>query len=559
MKQKLLIKIIALALCTAFVPVQAAVVRQSATEDAFIVEGDSYKSYENIPVIILKPDVDIEEVKSIAASGGDISSLVLYTGTVVADGQGNVSHTIPVGSETTKDIYEVYVADEKNDTGFEKNETRINLVDLIVNAGDSLPTVLDQNYMYLSIDNKMYKSCSSAAAVAAILRKEFEKAPISSATENALEKLSDMINKSVLVVLANEKKLTSLAQIENTFSECENTKSVKGLTEQITEAGKAAILSKFQDNRFATVDEADKRYGQEVVLKALCYPTVKTSTALLEVIANYNSVLGLNLSGFNSLSSASQGQAIVTFSVRNPIVPNMQLVLDSIVNEYKKQSSSSSQGGGGGGGGGGGAGGGIVPLVPTISDNSAQPGAGNLVFNDLADVAWAQEAILTLHARGIVSGYGNKAFAPKNNITREEFVKLVVGAYYPGEVATDVNFSDLSKDAWYYNSVAVATSKGVISGTSETSFGLGMNITRQDMAVILYRIAGGKFTVKDAEKSFADDGTISDYAKDAVYALRDAGIINGVSATEFAPKKNATRAEAAVMLYRFMNSYGGGI
>ena len=68
-----------------------------------------------------------------------------------------------------------------------------------------------------------------------------------------------------------------------------------------------------------------------------------------------------------------------------------------------------------------------------------------------------------------------------------------------------------------------------------------------------------KLTVKDTENKFADDGKIAPYAKEAVYALRDAGIINGVSDTEFAPKKNATRAEAAVMLYRFMNSYGGGV
>ena len=138
------------------------------------------------------------------------------------------------------------------------------------------------------------------------------------------------------------------------------------------------------------------------------------------------------------------------------------------------------------------------------------------VFKDLTDVSWAKEAILTLHARGIISGYGNKEFAPKNNIKREEFIKLVVGAYYPDEKAENVVFKDVDVNAWYYDSVAVAVSKGIVSGMDENSFGTGMNITRQDMAVILHRVADGKFAVKDAENQFADDIDIAKYAKDAV-------------------------------------------
>ena len=447
------------------------------------------------------------------------------------------------------------MAGEKNEVGFERNADKINIVDIVANAGDKLPEVLAENYMYLSIDNKMYDSCSGAEAIATVLSKELEKTPISSATEDALSKLSGMIDKSILVVAVNEKKLTSLAQIEDKLSECTNTKATKGLLDQITAPGKTAVLSGFQGNGFSAVDDADKRYGQELVLKAICYPTVKTSTALLSVVSKYNSVLGLNLSGFNGLSDANRAQAIVTFSGQNPTIASMQSVLDSIVSGYSQQTPASPQGGGGGGSQ-------IAPPIttaPPVSDNPAAPETSSSVFNDLADVSWAKEAILILHAKGIVSGYGNKVFAPWNNITREEFVRLVVSAYYPGEKADNVNFDDVSEGAWYYNSVAVAVNKGIVSGVNEASFGSGMNITRQDMAVILYRVAGNRFTIKDADKKFADDEMISDYAKEAVYALRDAGIINGVSDTEFAPKKNATRAETAVMLYRFMNSYGGGV
>lgn len=556
MRQKLFIKIIALALCTSFVPVQATSVRQSGEADVFIVNGNSFAPYESIPVIVFAPGVDKSEVSALIASGGDITDKVLYTGTAVADINGEVSHTVPVGTETEKNVYQVEVAGEAFDVGFMENASRVNLVDLIVGAGNNLPAVLDENYMYLSVDNKTYESCSGATAIAGILRIELAKTPISSATENALSKLSAMIDKSVITVAANEGKITSLAQIGEKFAECTNTKIVKDLIGQIDATGEAAFLNDFNGNGYFSVDDADRRCAQEIVLKAICYPTVKTSTALLNVVDNYNSVLGLNLLGFNSLSDENRAQAIVTFSGKNPTVATMQSVLDDIVEDYSRTTTSSSPDGSGGGSGGGGL---IAPPIRPGSESSVGAQAGGTVFKDLTDVSWAKDAILTLHARGIISGYGNNEFAPNNSIKREEFIRLVVSAYYPNETAENAGFDDVDAGAWYHDSVAVAVRKGIVSGISEMRFGTGMNITRQDMAVVLYRVAEGRFTVKDTENKFADDGSISDYAKEAVYALRDAGIISGVSATDFAPQKNATRAETAVMLYRFMNSYGGGV
>ena len=548
MKQKLFTKIIALALVAAAVPVRAADVRQSGGEDKLIVSGDSYSSYENIPIMIFPQGIDKSDVSALIVSGEDISDKIIFSGTAVADANGELSYSIPMGSEAEKGIYNVYLAGEKYEVGFERNADRVNIVDLIVNAGDTLPSILESNYMYLSLDNQMYKVCSGSTAIAAVLSKEIAKNPISSATENAIAKLSDMIDKSVLVVAANEKKLSSLTQISNKLSDCSNTKLALSLTEQITEEGKAAVLSSFQGNGYIDVDNADKRYAQEIVLKAICYPTVKTSAALLQVLEDYNSVLGLDLSEFNALARSKRAEAIVDFSGQKPTVTTMQSVLDTIVKKFDTPVKITSSGGGGGGGSY------MISNRPAVSESS-----DTSVFNDLANVLWAKEAILVLHARGIISGYGNGLFAPDNNIKREEFIKLVVNAYYNNKEAGEVNFADVADDAWYYNSVGIAVNQGIISGIDENNFGSGMNITRQDMAVILYRVAGGKFTVKDTENKFADDGKISDYAKEAVYALRDSGIINGVSDSQFAPDKNATRAETAVMLYRFMNSFGGGV
>ena len=555
MKRNLFIKIIALALITAAMPAKAADVRQSGGEDKIIVSGNDYNGYENVPIMILAPGIDKSEISALIASGGDISDMVIFSGTAVADMNGGLSYFIPMGSETQKGIYNVYVGGEKFEVGFEKNTDRVNIVDLIVNAGDTLPSVLESNYMYLSIDSQMYKICSSSDAIAEVLKKEFTKTPVSSATENAVDILSAMFDKSILVVAANEKKLTSFNQIEEKLSDCTNTKLVTSLKEQISEDGKSALLNSFQGNGYASVDNADKRYAQELVLKAICYPTVKTSTALLGVLDGYNSVLGLDLSDFNSLSKSKQAEVIVAFSGENPTVATMQSVLNNIVKKYNAPVKPSTSGGGGGGGGGSY----VVSNKPATVNPSSEPQKDISVFNDLSNVSWAKEAILNLHAKGIISGYGNGVFAPDNNIKREEFIKLVVSAYYADNEAGKIDFTDVADDAWYYDCVGIAVNQGIISGIDDNNFGSGMNITRQDMAVILHRVAGGKFTVKDSENKFDDDSEIADYAKEAVYALRDAGIINGVSDSEFAPDKNATRAETAVMLYRFMNLYGGGV
>lgn len=554
MKRKLFTKMLALALCTTFVPAYAVDVRQSGEADVLIVSGDSFTPYENIPVIALTADADKDNLSALIASGGDISGEVIYTGTVVADADGNVYYTMPLGSLTVDGEYQIYVGGIKYDVGFMKNADRINLVDLVVGAGDGLPTVLEQNYKYLSVDNEIYKLCSGSAAIATVLKTELANTTLSSKTENAIAKLAELIDKSALVVAANEGKLTSLSQIENKLSACTNTNKVLGLMAQTTDAGKLAIVNGFQGNGLTTVNNADLCFAQEIVLNAICYPTVQTSTALMNVLNGYNSVLGLNLSGFNGLSTANQGAAIVAFSNKKPTVATMQSVLDNIVNSYKTQTAPGPSGGGGGKGGNNA--GFIAPSIPSSADNQTSQMS---VFDDLTDVQWAKEAILTLHAKGIISGYENNRFAPKNNIKREEFVKLVVGAFYSGEAASEVTFNDVDANAWYYDSIGIAVGKGIISGIDEMNFGTGMNITRQDMAVILYRAAAGKLSRKNEENTFADDAMISDYAKEAVYVLRDAGIINGVSDTEFAPLKYATRAETAVMLYKFMKSLNGGV
>ena len=116
------------------------------------------------------------------------------------------------------------------------------------------------------------------------------------------------------------------------------------------------------------------------------------------------------------------------------------------------------------------------------------------------------------------------------------------------------SFSDVKQGKWYHGNIATAQKLGIVNGKPNGRFGVHENITREDMAVMVYKavqikqlaLASGEAT------AFKDEANIASYAKQAVEAIQGAGIINGVGNDEFAPKKNASRAEAAVMIYNLL-------
>lgn len=174
-------------------------------------------------------------------------------------------------------------------------------------------------------------------------------------------------------------------------------------------------------------------------------------------------------------------------------------------------------------------------------------------FSDLADAAWAREAVTSLYNKGIINGKTASSFAPNDDITRAEFAKIVVKAFGLEDAnATVSQFSDVATSDWYYTAVASAYSKGIIKGYENGTFGVNDKITRQDMAVIIYRAAQAAGKSIAAVKNgtvFDDAADIAAYASEAVSVLNKGGIINGMTATTFAPTATATRAQAAQMIY----------
>lgn len=181
------------------------------------------------------------------------------------------------------------------------------------------------------------------------------------------------------------------------------------------------------------------------------------------------------------------------------------------------------------------------------------------VFDDVDYSSWYGPYVDYVVHNGIMSGTGARKFAPKDLCTREQMVRILYNSSGSPAVATANPFADNIPGRWYYNAVLWGYSTGVTSGIGGGMFGIGGNVTREQMAGFLYNYARlkGKDITRRADLSrFADAGAISGWAVDAVSWANASGIINGKSATILDPRGTATRAEVAAMICNFNNAFG---
>ena len=171
-------------------------------------------------------------------------------------------------------------------------------------------------------------------------------------------------------------------------------------------------------------------------------------------------------------------------------------------------------------------------------------------FGDLDSVPWAKTAINSLLGMGIVKGRSEEIFAPNDNITRAEFISLVVKTFELDRIPIGT-FLDVRPEHWYYRDVMIAQNMGIVSGVGNNYFHPNRPIKREDMAVILartLRITGNPLPHKDNSilEKFSDSHLISDYALSSLAVTHGAGIINGkggniLSTKEFCNKSGSCR------------------
>lgn len=351
----------------------------------------------------------------------------------------------------------------------------------------------------------------------------YEKRTLNLENEKAYETFRELTpaKKKLVYSALGNKVYTDFSQIKKAFFEANVVVSVKNVDSHLNIMG---ILEKYQTE-------------------------LNLTTEVARLNADYNTkdiALRYLIHEKNNISTTSDIVSKLKFAVYDPSSANQLM-----------NGTQSGAGGTVGGGGGGGGGASVTLDTPidagkTESNMTVQTG-----FADIGSVPWAAEAINALSDKGIIKGKQPGVFAPSDKITRAEMVKMIVEALGVKNDNEKCDFTDLNGH-WAYSYVASAYNKGYISGRSNGSFGANDHITREDAAVILYRVLAMESKATKVEDlsaygKFSDAGEISDYAEASMIMMNAYGLINGYEDGSVKPKGNLTRAEAAVLMHRFLS------
>lgn len=213
-------------------------------------------------------------------------------------------------------------------------------------------------------------------------------------------------------------------------------------------------------------------------------------------------------------------------------------------------------GGGGGGSGGSGSGGKKDTVIPEPDVPKADAYSG---FNDVPENAWYYEPVKFVVMEGIFKGISNDMFGPDITITRGMFVTILSRLEFGSDDKVPSGnsiFTDLTQD-WYKNAVAWAYQNKIVLGITDTEFDPDSILTREQMAVLLYRYAQYKgYDISFDEGAlnvFTDGGSVSNYARAGMMWSIKNGLITGVSENALGPQDPATRAQCSVIFMRLVS------
>lgn len=217
----------------------------------------------------------------------------------------------------------------------------------------------------------------------------------------------------------------------------------------------------------------------------------------------------------------------------------------------------------------------LVLLMLTTVFCRVSNAALHLPFKDVRYGDWYYDAVSKVYSLGIMKGVSSSRFDPNGTLTREQVAMILYTLEGNGEVYSSYNFKDVKRGSWYANAVEFCYRHGITSGISDTKFGVGRYITRQDLITMIYRVYQKDwapsdkskqqlYISKDAVNSFKDYSKIASYAMTAMrfsagvcmIITRDHGahinitpIIQGDKGY-VKPGAYCTRAEMATIIYK---------
>lgn len=502
----------------------------------------------------------------------NIGDTFYYLGESISDNNGNYEFKIPIkGGERTLNLR----IKEGKDTVIEKtvdfkNNIAADYLKKVREAKttDEMRTALNDFLTAVSFDFDLYINNKDAINESDLVYNIVLNARTTDAnSQDDLTKISKYA--TVIYAIANANDADEIENIIKNYSDVIFTydKGVGDLFKNencVNDSIRKDIINKVYDakiNKKSVFGSKDnfRNFMKDTVVLTVCEKNrgYKIFGDIMEAFSDiYSTSFSDTYKKYNGLTESKKNEAALNVvGQKFSTLLSMKDAIANAIDTVSKQSGSSSSGSSSGGSSSSGSAISFGNVTDIITNKKISvkvpPKSGSIIgFSDIDAVDWARESILDLSQRGVISGKSEENFAPFDSVTREEFIKMIVAAIGLETSGKNCSFDDVKSDAWCYPYVAAGYTAGIMLGTDSNNFGVGNTISRQDIAAVVGRAlkkAGVWQDVQSAEK-FADDGAISDYAREWVYGLKQLGIINGKDGNNFDPRGNATRAEAAKII-----------
>lgn len=527
------------------------------TDSTVSVSGINFGSNngEYATLLVLKPGVTLENMTK---DGVEKQEQIK-----ISDGKFDFSFLLNSPSDGEYTAY-INAGAKTRESKFTYSANTGDIYSTIMAAADSeeFAKLLEQNSAALNLNDTAYGAVDKKDSAGKMLYNAIKSGEVSVTDAESLKKAAVKLsmleamneNKKELVFDENgfiDEKLMGM----DTIDERLKVNAYSLFNKSITESGKSKALSGLCSAGFDSVAGFEKEFVWESTKAAIRDNKSNGTGHIASVLDSNNGVNGLNLANYKSVSGNAINNKLISGSYETKA--QMQSILDTKVSQ--SSGNNTEPGGGNNTSGTKNTGsvydGGVYNPTTTVTN-----GEKSFVFKDVTEnYDWAKPAIEQLYIKGIIKGRSADEFAPSENVTRAEFVKMILGVFGIEANGNSAGFEDVTSGDWYAPYVNTAYELGIVMGVSDTYFGANEKITRQDAAVIIQRAC------KSAEKSlekvneaavFDDAEDISEYAIEAINELTEADILHG-SDNKFNPRNNCTRAEAAVMLKNVSDKING--
>ena len=540
-------------ICSVGFAAEAAIqtVKYDTENEILTVKGSAGSKMQSISLEVLKGAVTAEQF-DFANAEERFDMLVYADETRSADDGGwqfsfgfpadSEKHIIRIrsGKESEVEKYSIFAATNEE---FEDAFDKINDA-----ASDNISDRLNECVGVLGLSYDAFEKLPMKNRTAIALRVLNERNEQPGKVFAEVESLEAVFDKNLAIEYVNTSSadnIESVLEKYEVYFNYKNEKAYKIFTDLSADSQKS-VYTNLATADYSSPKEVDAAFVVETVRER--FAALRGYDELYDILPVCANALGADISTYSGLTEKNKllacAEILKNLNAKSITKEVLGQTVNSIAKKYKN--SGSSQGGGSGSGSGSGG----LSTTPSVSFGvSGSPASDTSMFSDIENVSWARESIEELAKTGVINGKGDKKFAPNDFVTREEFVKMVILAFNVTANDENCSFSDVSDDAWYKEYIAKAAGSGLVNGIGDGVFGVGENISRQDIAVILWNVL--KNTVDfNNNFTFLDNDDISDYAKDAVNAMRYLNIIDGYDDNTFRPNNAATRAEAAKLLYK---------